>query len=274
MIDLICWHNDCYKKIDEVRISPLDFGFIHSDATYDVMRIKDNTILFYDYHEQRFADSCKYFNFTFDFNIKEIADELLKKNNIDDAFLWTICWRGTPPSGYPRDLTAPQHSMVYIKKHYGISDTGVSLYIDEINRRVPDQCYDQKHKNFGWIEFTLAQRRAAADGYDSVLLLSIDDYITEGMGFGVCFSKNGTIYTPAKDCLDSITIKSVEAVCNELSIPFIRTNISKEDALNFDECFICSTSGGLTIVKKINEKHYTHTISLKIKEYYDQKNNI
>lgn len=269
MNNLICWHDGNFKPLGEVFITPLDFGFIHSDATYDVLRIKDGTIMFQDLHLSRFRNSCEYFHFNLEFDVIAIANKLIEKNNIKDAFLWLTCWRGIPPSGSPRDVNAPQHNLIYVKPYYGISSQGLKLCIDYTHRRTPDECHNQEFKNFSWIEFNLAQRNAVKNNFDSALLLTLENYIAEGPGFGVCFVKDGTVITPKIDCLKSVTINVVEQLCNEHSIPFERRNILVDEALSAEEAFICSTSGGITPINQLNLTHYTHELTNKLKAYYD-----
>lgn len=271
MNNLICWHNGNFKTLSEVNVSPLDFGFIHSEATYDVMRAKNKKILFSDLHVSRFKNSCEYFYFNYNEQILQVAKELLEKNNLNDAFVWTIAWRGTPPSGSPRDLNAPQHDLVYVKPYYGISTKGINLLISQQHHRVSNLSYNQTYKNFGWIEFNLAQREAVSKGFDSALLLNSLGYITEGPGFGVCFIKDKKVFTPLHDCLGSVTITVVENICKEHGIDFYRANISGEEVSSFDECFIASTSGGITIVNSINEKQFSHETTSFLKDEYEKR---
>lgn len=270
MNELICWHDYSYKLLSTVKISPLDFGFIHSDATYDVLRIKDGKIMFLDLHLARFNNSCKYFQFTPIDDIVSIAKKLIEMNNIKDAFLWLTCWRGVPPSGSPRDTNAPQHNLIYVKPYYGISASGLTMCIDTQNRRTPDTAHNQQYKNFSWIEFNLAQRNAVANGYDSALLLTVDNFIAEGPGFGVCFIKDGVVLTPSKDVLKSVTIEVVEQLCMTLNIKFKRCDITEEEALSADEAFICSTSGGITPIIQLNNTRYSHEITQMLKASYDR----
>jgi branched-chain amino acid aminotransferase len=266
---LVCWHDGEFKLLDKVAISPLDFGFIHSEATYDVLRVKDGKIMFLDLHLNRYRNSCEYFGFQQMDRIETISNELIKACYTKDAFLWLISWRGIPPSGSPRDINAPQHNLIYVKPYYGISSDGLNLCIDRDHRRTPDICHNQEYKNFSWIEFNLAQRTSISLGYDSALLMTIDDYVSEGPGFGVCFVKGDTVFTPAKDCLKSITIEVVESLCKKLNLKFERCNITEQEALNADEAFICSTSGGITPIKQLEEKVYANTVTLRLKEEYD-----
>ena len=74
------------------------------------------------------------------------------------------------------------------------------------------------------------------------------------------------MYTPKTDVLNSVTVQVVEDICEEMGIPFIRADFTKID---FEECFICSTSGGITPVAKLNNIVYTHTITKRIQQAYD-----
>lgn len=269
--NLICWYDNKYIALKHVNVSILDFGFIHSDATYDVMKTSNGEILFYDKHFSRYKNSCEYFGFTPIKNITEIVKDLLDINKIENAFVWVCNWKGTPPSGSPRDMSAPEHKVVYVKPYYAISDNAVSLGIHRENKRTPDVSVPQNYKNFGWIELTQAQKYADMQGFDSAIVLDTDDNVAEGPGFGICVVKDGTVITPANNVLHSVTISVVEDICSKLSIPFYRTSIKQEQLLNADEIFICSTSGGITPVKQIEtiEKN-THTITDKLNSVFKE----
>ena len=249
------YFNGIYQPLDRVHISPLDFGFIHSHATYDVMR----GLTHFDKHYTRFAANCEYYGFTppDKDNLFEIISNLIQ----GDMFVWLVMWKGTPPSGSPRDMSGPDHFLVYTKPYYSIASKPITLKMYNDLPRSPGY---QTHKNFSWIELTKAQQ--AAGNCDSALVRSVEGYVNEGPGFGVCFVEKVTVYTPKTDVLNSVTIQVVKEVCEEMNIPFIRADFSKID---FEECFICSTSGGITPVEKLNDVVYNHSITMRIKEAYD-----
>lgn len=270
--NLKCWYNGNITKLQDVNVSILDFGFIHCDATYDVMKSKNGKILFYDKHLNRFKGSCKKFGFTLDFDIKKIATDLLELNDINDAFIWVISWRGTPPSGSPRDMSGPQHTVIYVKPYYGIKNDYVNLVVDHHHRRTPDECYGQQYKNFAWIELTLSQKYADMNSADSAIILSKEGFITEGPGFGICFvTDNGEVLTPKKDVLNSITIEVVEDICKEQNIEFKRKDMYIAEGLSAKECFICSTSGGITLVNMLEDTTYSHELSKKLMYEYSSR---
>lgn len=253
------YFNGEYMPLDQVRISPLDFGFIHSHATYDVMR----GLVLFDKHYRRFSENCEFYGFPVPDKdeLFNIIQNLLEPGA--NMFIWLIAWKGTPPSGSPRDMTGPDNFLVYTKAYYPIASKPITLRLYNDIPRSPGY---QKHKNFSWIELTQAQRFADNEGFDTALVRSVDGYINEGPGFGVCFVQDGTVYTPNTDVLNSVTIEVVEELCLEMKIPFLRADFTKID---FDECFICSTSGGITPVDKLNDVCYSHNITNRIKQAYD-----
>lgn len=273
VLNLTAWKNNSFMKIKDIDLTILDFGFIHCDATYDVMKTKNNEILFFDYHYNRYVESCKYFNFNPITNIQEIVKELIKKNNVEDVFVWVLNWRGIPPSGSPRDLNGPEHQCVYVKPYYTIKKSDdMILGIHKENRRSSDDIIPQKYKNFSWIELTKAQKFANENNYDSAILLDTKGYITEGPGFGICFiDKNNTVITPKHNCLQSVTINVVEDVCKKIGFKFERRNITVAEAFSTKEAFICSTSGGITPIKTLGHMPYKSNKTKSLMEHFDKE---
>ena len=248
VLDLTAYKNGEYKPLGEIGPSILDFGFIHCDATYDVMPVYNGKAFCYERHLQRFRNSAERYGLTIpDVDPLEIIKELAKRNPIDNAFVWFIIWRGFPPSGNPRDLeNCPVNFAMYIKPSYPIASTPmVKLYLDKNTNRVNDDYYGQEYKNMAWIDLTLSQRKTPA-GFDTTVLVDVDGFVTEGPGFNVGIVKDGVIKTSDKNVLKGITMSVVEDIAKENNITFKRMPITQQMFLSADEVFITSSSGGVT----------------------------
>ena len=86
ILNLIAYKDGIYTELKNVGPTILDFGFIHSDATYDVCKVLDGKIVWLDDHIQRFTESKQYFHLNVDEDYRKIIDNLLVKNNLKDAF--------------------------------------------------------------------------------------------------------------------------------------------------------------------------------------------
>ena len=134
VLDLIGYKNGEYKPLNEIGPTILDFGFIHCDATYDVMPVYNGKAFCYERHLQRFKNSTERYGLELpDVDPLEIIKELAKRNPIENAFVWFLAWRGYPPSGNPRDIeNCPTHFAMYIKPSYPIAKSPiVNLALDE-----------------------------------------------------------------------------------------------------------------------------------------------
>ena len=173
VLNLIAYKNGQYKPLHEIGPTILDFGFIHCDATYDVMPVYDGKAFCYDRHLARFKASAERYGLNIpDVDPLEIIKELVKRNPIGNAFVWFILWRGFPPSGNPRDLeNCPTNFAMYVKPSYPIASTPqVKLFLDKNTKRVNDDYYGQTYKNMAWIELTMSQR-TRPQGFDTTVLV-------------------------------------------------------------------------------------------------------
>jgi|TARA_B110000967_G_C18890771_1_gene567211 branched-chain amino acid aminotransferase len=252
VLDLIAYRDGEYKPLREIGPSILDFGFIHCDATYDVMPVYNGNAFCYDRHSTRFENSAKRYGLELpDVDRLAIVKELKKLNDVTNAFVWFLVWRGTPPSGNPRDIkNCPIHFAMYIKPSYPIADNPiVTLHLDTNTNRVSDDYYGQEYKNMAWLDLTMSQRNKPADA-DTTILIDVDGNVTEGPGFNVGIVSNGVIYTADKNVLKGITMTVVEDIAKDNGILFARLPISQEQFNNANEVFITSSSGGVTATQK------------------------
>jgi branched-chain amino acid aminotransferase len=252
VLDLIAYRDGEYKPLREIGPSILDFGFIHCDATYDVMPVYNGKAFCYDRHSTRFENSAKRYGLEIpDVDRLAIVKELKKLNDVTNAFVWFLVWRGAPPSGNPRDIeNCPIHFAMYIKPSYPIANNPiVNLQLDTNTNRVSDDYYGQEYKNMAWLDLTMSQRNKPADA-DTTILVDVDGHVTEGPGFNVGIVKNKVIYTADKNVLKGITMTVVEDIARSNGIMFCRLPISQEEFNNADEVFITSSSGGVTATQK------------------------
>ena len=252
VLDLIAYRDGEYKPLREIGPSILDFGFIHCDSTYDVMPVYNGKAFCYDRHSTRFENSAKRYGLDLpDVDRLAIVKELKRLNNVTNAFVWFLVWRGAPPSGNPRDIAnCPIHFAMYIKPSYPIADSPiVNLHLDTNTNRVSDDYYGQEYKNMAWLDLTMSQRNKPADA-DTTILVDVDGNVTEGPGFNVGIVKNKVIYTADKNVLKGITMTVVEDIARNKGMMFCRLPISQQDFNNADEVFITSSSGGVTATQK------------------------
>jgi len=270
--DCPAWKNNEYCTVKDLSISVLDFGLIHSDATYDVISIKgEGNRRLVDLHIERFIRSCKGWRLPVPYSkkeLKEIVFELHERLGCD-ALIWLCTTRGTPKSGNPRDLNSCMFNvMAYAKPYYGFNkENEATVCLAKSVIRVPDAAIDQTYKNFAWNDLTKAQWEAIDRGYDTALLLSDKGYLTEGPGFNAFIIFDNVVMTSKTNRLSGITAKLVEEVCRANDIVFQYADITQYDLLRADDMFLTSTAGDIIRVIKYENNEYSESdIQRKIKE--------
>lgn len=263
MLNYPAYNNGTFCKLKELNVSILDFGFIHSDATYDVMNTTDGVINDLDQHLDRFEKSCAGWRLTppEKNKIKNIISELVEKAPTKNLLVWICVTRGTPESGNPRDLkSCKQKFYAYVKPYYGFNGNNNATVC--LSQQKRNTSFNQTMKNFAWNDLNLAQWEAIDRGYDTAILLDSLGDITEGPGFNVGIIKNNYILTPMYNCLKGITMDNVEKLCDG-DHKFKRSTISADQARTADAMFLTSTAGNIITVTKFDDIEYKENEILK-----------
>lgn len=213
-----------------------------SDNVYEVIRIIDSKIVFWDEHLNRLKNSI----LKFSGKIIDI-DDLLKKVNI-------VIYENNINSGNLK-IEIIFHKFdnwdlyIYpIKFYYPDKSTGVDVittYVERENPNVKTYNYSFKEK----IQSIIDENQV----YE-VLLVNRDGFITEGSRTNVYFIRDKYFFTaPEKFVLNGVTRINVNRIINNLGFILIEESVSEQDVCNFDACFLTSTSSNVLPVNKIND---------------------
>ncbi len=85
--------------VAEAKISLLDWGFLHSDATYDVAGVLQGKFFRLDDHIERFFASMEKLHMSIPHSRSDLRDILIdcvRSSGLRDAYVEMICTRGLP----------------------------------------------------------------------------------------------------------------------------------------------------------------------------------
>jgi len=88
--------------IGEAKISLLDWGFLHSDATYDVAHVWGGKFFRLDDHIERFFSSMHALRMSIPHSRSEVGAILVdcvRESRLREAYVEMICTRGQPAPG-------------------------------------------------------------------------------------------------------------------------------------------------------------------------------
>lgn len=256
----VAYIDGAYVPMSEAKISVLDWGFLRSDATYDVVHVWNGRFFRLDRHLARFRRSAEKLRMTLPFSDAEITEILRRcvtEAGLEDAaYVEMICTRGVS-STFSRDPRDAVNSFIAFALPFGwVADEeqrarGLDIAISSV-RRIPPQSVDPTVKNYHWLDLVAGLFEAYDRGRENVVLVDLEGNVAEGPGFNLFAIKDGSAVTPDRGVLEGITRQTALDLCAELQIPVAAAPLSVAAVRSADEIFITSTAGGIMPVTRID----------------------
>lgn len=249
-----------FVPLAEAAIPLLDWGFNKSDAVYDGIPFAAGRLFRLEDYLDRFADSMRKWRLEAPYSrdgIRNICHDLAALSGLQNGILYVCTTRGVPPSAEVRDPTR------FTNRMYGWSqevpklgtedqlESGLNLITADVPR-IPADSVDSTAKNFHWGDLIQARLQAADQGAQNALLLAHDGTLAEGVGFNVFVYRNGELLTPAKDCLEGMTRRTVLEIAKDFGVPAIVGDVQIADVRAADEVLISSSAGGVFAVARLD----------------------
>ena len=248
-----------FVPISEAKISILDWGFLRSDATYDVVHVWKRRFFQLDKHLDRFLASVAKLLMTVPVDratLTEILRQCVRRSELADAYVEMICTRGNSPT-FSRDPRDAANRLICFAIPFGWianeaqRQRGLSIAISSVVR-IPPSSVDPTVKNYHWLDLVKALYEGYDRGAENVVLVNELGEITEGPGFNIFAVSGGAVVTPPSGVLMGITRQSVLDICAELGIAARAEVLAAEHLAGADEVFITSTAGGVMPVTRID----------------------
>lgn len=249
-----------YLPMNEARVSILDYGFLHSDATYDVAHVWDGAFFRLDAHLDRFFNGMEKLHMSIPYDraqVTEVLQNCVALSGLKNSYVEFICTRGTSPS-FSRDPRDCVNRFMAFAIPFGSvanpdqMERGLSVHISD-RVRIPPPSVDPTIKNYHWLDLVAGLYDAYDNGAETAILKDTDGNIAEGPGFNIFVVKDGKVTTPLYGVLQGITRQTVFDLCAELQLTCAACAISPQDIAAADEVFVTSTAGGVMPVTQVDE---------------------
>ena len=255
------WIEGEIVDISQARIPILDWGFLRSDATYDVVHVWKGRFFRLDEHIDRFYKSTKSLRMPCSIKRIELKKRLagcVEHSGLDDAYVEMIQTRGVsqnfqrdPRKATPRFMAfAVPFGWILEPQNFEI---GLNVIVSDRRRISPDSI-DSRIKNYHWLDLVSGMYEAYDSNSDTVILTDEKNNISEGPGFNIfCLNGNG-ISTPKKGVLEGITRQTVMELAKEIRLPINLCSVSIEMLKESDEVFASSTAGGVMPITSVDNQ--------------------
>lgn len=248
-----------YLAVEEARIPLLDWGFLRSDATYDVVHVWRGSFFRLADHVARFRRGMEQLRLALPDGLpplEEVLHECVRRSGLRDAYVEMICTRGLPKPGSRDPREARNAFYAFAIPFVWIADeakqeTGLALHVSE-RQRIPPRSVDPTVKNYHWLDLTVGLLEAYDAGAETVVLVDGAGNVVEGPGFNVFAVRDGALATAAEGVLEGVTRRTVLELAAELGIPAREGPLPAAELRAADEAFLTSTAGGVMPIGSVD----------------------
>ncbi len=250
-----------YLPMHEAKLSVLDYGFLHSDATYDVVHVWKGAFFRLDDHLSRFFRGMDELHMSIPYNkdqISEILHNCVALSGLENAYVEFICTRGTSPN-FSRDPRDAENRFIAFAIPFGSVATkeqmehGLHLAVTDV-LRIPPTSVNPTVKNYHWLDMVKGLYAAYERGADTAVLIDANGNVSEGPGFNIFALHDGALTTPDMSVLLGVTRQSIFDICASFDIDCSAQDVSVNALKTADEVFVTSTAGGVMPVTRIDNQ--------------------
>lgn len=244
---------------DEAGISPFDSAVQGGDAVWEGLRLYRGKIFRLYEHLDRLRSSALALAFdaipSHEAIFEQIRRTLSANGMRDEVHIRLTLTRGVKvTSGMDPRLNRAGPTLIVLAefKPPVYDKSGLKLITASIRRPPPD-CLDPKIHHCNLLPSILAKIEANVAGADDALMLDTRGFVAETNATHVFVAYQGQVLT-SRDvaCPEGITRGVVEALCEELKIPYRMKDLSLTEVYRASEMFCSGTMGELAPVTSVD----------------------
>jgi branched-chain amino acid aminotransferase len=251
--------NGQFVAPEDAKISIFDWGFLHSDATYDVAHVWQGKFFRLGDHLDRFFASMDRLRLdpgrTRD-EVREVMHECVRRSGLREAYVEVLCTRGMPQPGSRDPRSCTNQFMAFAIPFVWIADPakqarGINLVVSDVQRIAPASV-DPRIKNYHWLDMVMALFQAYERGGESAVLVNAAGDVAEGPGFNVFAVVDGELITPDSGVLEGISRRTMIEMARAAGIAMRVAPLPVAALRRASEVFLSSTGGGAVGVSQID----------------------
>ena len=248
-----------YVDPENAKISIFDWGFLHSDATYDVAHVWQGKFFRLDDHLDRFFASMARLRLDPGVpreQVRAVMQECVRRSGLREAYVEVLCTRGRPAPGSRDPRSCTNRFMAFAIPFVWIADPqkqarGVDLFVSDVQRIAPASV-DPRVKNYHWLDMVSALFQAYDRGAETAVLVDGAGHVTEGPGFNVFAWVDGELLTPAAGVLEGVSRRTVIELARAEGLPVREALLPVAALRRAEEVFLSSTGGGVIGISRVD----------------------
>ena len=262
--DGFIWVNGKFVDWRDAKVPMISHGLHYGGTVFEGIRCYNGQAFKLHEHSERLIKSAELIDMKIPYTVEELNKatiETLEKNNLKDAYIRPLAWRGSDQMGITAQETKT-HTAIAVwewPSYFSpeLRDKGISLKTSKWKRPAPDTAPIHSKAAGLYMICTMSKHEAENAGYDDALMLDYRGYVAEATGANMFLMKDGEIHTPTPDCfLNGLTRQTVIKLAQDRGFKIIERHIKPQELKDFDEIFVTGTAAEVTAIGKIDDIEY------------------
>ncbi len=254
------------KLVDwrDANVHILTHAMHYASAVFEGERCYNGKIFKSREHSERLRKSGELLDMELPWSVDEIEaakEAVLKANNLTDAYVRALAWRGAGEDMGVAAKRNPIRMAVAVwswGNYYGDAKfKGAKLDIAKWKRPSPDTIPHAAKAAGLYMICTMSKHAAEAKGCSDAMMFDYRGYVAEATGANIFFVKDGEVHTPIPDAiLNGITRQTVIGMLQGMGIKVIERRIEASELESFQQCFLTGTAAEVTPVGQIGDYNF------------------
>ncbi|WP_260483793.1 branched-chain amino acid aminotransferase [Sphingomicrobium flavum] len=276
--DGFIWMDGELRPWRDANVHILTHAMHYASSVFEGQRAYGGTIFKLSQHSERLRKSASILGFDLPWSVEEIdaaCMEVLKANDLTDAYVRPVAWRGSEQMGVSAQATKPHMAIAAWKwgKYFDEekADKGIRLDIAPYRRPAPHTAPVHAKAAGLYMICTMSKHHAESRGYDDAMMLDWEGRVAEATGANAFFVREGKLFTPTADIfLNGITRQTVIELAGKRGIEVVEKRIWPEELADFEEFFLTGSAAEITFVSEAGPWRFTPgAISRQLRQDYD-----
>jgi len=241
-----------FSPLEDIRISPLDRGFLFADGVYEVVPVYGGRLLRRDAHLERLARSLEAVRIEDPLGVSgwcALLDALVERNGGGDQAIYFQVTRGAAPRDHAFPASARPTVFAMTRMRPGEPDT---TPLEAITR--PDIRWGRCDiKSVALLPNVLARQEAAEASVSEAILIR-DGAVTEGTATNVFVVDGERVRTPPRgpSILGGITRELLLELMQEARVECREATVSEAELRAADEVWVSSSTKEVLSVVRLD----------------------
>ncbi|MCC5986034.1 MAG: branched-chain amino acid aminotransferase [Pararhodobacter sp.] len=262
--DGFIWMDGALAPWRDATTHVLSHALHYASSVFEGERCYNGKIFKSREHSKRLLESGRQLDMPIPWSVDQIEEAkaaVLKANNLNEAYLRAVAWRGAGEDMGVASRRNPVRLAIAAWEwgaYYGDAKMqGAKLDIAKWKRPSPDTIPTSAKAAGLYMICTMSKHAAEAKGCSDALFFDYRGYVAEATGANVFFVKDGEVHTPIPDAiLNGITRQTVIQMLKDMGITVHERHIMPEELAGFQQCWLTGTAAEVTPVGQIGDWHF------------------